>query len=90
MRISGERIKRTRLIQTERYVVAVDVEMVIPADDPSEPCYEAETVKFLQEVKEARRARRIELVETAWQGLHGGWCGLSDRRLTRRCSWAGG
>jgi hypothetical protein len=40
-------------------VVAVEVEMVIPADDPSEPCYEAETVKFLREVKE--RAERNEL-----------------------------
>ena len=66
MRISGERIKRTRLIQTERYVVAVDVEMVIPADDPSEPCYEAETVKFLKEVKE--RAERDELI---WLKKHG-------------------
>ena len=66
MRISGERIKRTRLIQTERYVVAVDVEMVIPADDPSEPCYEAETVKFLKEVKE--RADRDEL---SWLKKHG-------------------
>ncbi|MCC7473905.1 MAG: hypothetical protein IT425_00795 [Pirellulales bacterium] len=52
MQIAGERIKRTRLIQTERFVVAVDVEMVIPPDDPSEPCYEAETVQFLREVKE--------------------------------------
>ena len=34
MRIPGERVKRTRLIQTDRYVVAVNVEMVIPADDP--------------------------------------------------------
>jgi hypothetical protein len=66
MQISGERIKRTRLIQTERYVVAVDVEMVIPADDPSEPCYEAETVKFLREVKE--RAERNEL---SWLRQHG-------------------
>ena len=66
MRIPGERIKRTRLIQTERYVVAVDVEMVIPADDPSEPCYEAETVKFLKEVKE--RAERDEL---SWLIEHG-------------------
>ena len=66
MQISGERIKRTRLIQTERYVVAVDVEMVIPADDPSEPCYEAETVKFLREVKE--RAERDEL---NWLKQHG-------------------
>jgi hypothetical protein len=66
MRIPGERIKKTRLIQTEKYVVAVDVEMVIPADDPSEPCYEAETVNFLREVKE--RAERDEL---AWLIQHG-------------------
>ena len=52
MRIPGQRVKRTRLIQTEKYVVAVNVEMVIPVDDPSEPCYEPETVQFLREVKE--------------------------------------
>ncbi|MBE7467356.1 MAG: hypothetical protein HS116_28100 [Planctomycetes bacterium] len=52
MRISGQRIKRTRLIQAEKYVVAVEVEMVIPVDDPSEPCYEAETVQLLREIKE--------------------------------------
>lgn len=52
MRISGQRIRRTRLIQTESYVVAVEVELVIPEDDPSEPCYEAETAEFLREVKE--------------------------------------
>lgn len=59
MRIPGERIKRTRLIQTEKYVVAVEVEMVIPADDPSEPCYEAETVRLMREIKE--RAERDDL-----------------------------
>lgn len=56
MPIGGKRVKRTRLIQQGRYVVAVDVELVIPRDDPSEPCYEAETVEFLKEV--AERARR--------------------------------
>ena len=57
MRIPGKRVKRQRLIQTDKYVVAVDVEMVIPADDPSEPCYEAETINLLREVKEhAERA----------------------------------
>jgi hypothetical protein len=66
MRISGERISRTRLIQTDKYVVAVEVEMVIPVDDPSEPCYEAETVKFLKEVKE-----RAERGEIAWLKEHG-------------------
>ena len=52
MRIAGQRIKRTRLIQSERYVVAIEVEMVVPIDDPSEPCLESETVALLREVKE--------------------------------------
>jgi hypothetical protein len=66
MHIPGQRIKRTRLIQTERFVVAVEVEMVIPPDDPEEPCYEAETVAFLREVKE-----RIERGDVAWLQQHG-------------------
>jgi hypothetical protein len=61
MPIPGQRIKRTRLIQTDKYVVAVEVEMVIPVDDPSEPCYEAETIQFLKEVKE-----RAEQGDLAW------------------------
>ena len=61
MRVPGERIKRTRLIQTDKYVVAVEVELVIPADDPSEPCYESETVQFLREIKE-----RAECGDVAW------------------------
>lgn len=51
MRIPGKRISRVRWVHTDRYVVAVDVEMVIPADEPSEPCYEAETVQLLRDVE---------------------------------------
>src|SRR5947209_2910848 len=61
MRIPGQRIKRTRLIQTEKYVVAVEVVMVIPVDDPSEPCYESETVQLLREIKE-----HAERGDVAW------------------------
>ena len=61
MRIPGERIKRTRLIQTEKYVVAVEVEMVIPPDEPSEPCYESETVQLLREIQ-----ARAEQGDVAW------------------------
>lgn len=61
MRIPGERVKKTRLIRTDKYVVAVEVDMVIPVDDPSEPCYESETVQFLREVKE-----RAERGDVAW------------------------
>lgn len=66
MKISGKRIKRTRLIRTDKYVVAVDVEMVVPPDDPSEPCYESETVQYLREVKE--RAEQGDLDWLTQQG----------------------
>jgi len=52
MRIPGERIRRTRLIQTDKYVIAVEVEMVVPVDDPSEPCYDPETVQLFREIQE--------------------------------------
>ena len=53
--------KRTRLIQTDKFVVAVEVEMVVPADDPSEPCYESETIQLLREIKE-----HAEREDVAW------------------------
>ena len=66
MRIDGERLKRTRLIQTDRFVVAVEVELVVPTDDPSEPCYEAETVQHLRRVRE-----RAEAGDVGWLARHG-------------------
>jgi hypothetical protein len=66
MRIPGKRLKRTRLVRTNEYVVAVEVEAVVPEDDPSEPCYEAETVKLLKEV--AERAKRGDV---KWLKRHG-------------------
>jgi hypothetical protein len=66
MRIPGQRIKRTRLIQTDKYLVAVEVELVIPVDDPSEPCYESETVQLLREIKE-----RAERGDVAWLSQKG-------------------
>jgi len=66
MTINGRRTKRTRLIQSDRYVVAVEVELVYPEDDPSEPCYEAETIRFLKTVRD--QADRGNL---AWLQQHG-------------------
>ena len=66
MRISGRRIQRTRLVHTDRYVVAVDVELVIPDDDPTEPCYEAETVQVLREVEEHAQQGDVD-----WLAQHG-------------------
>lgn len=51
MRIEGERTKRTRLVQAGRYVIAVEVELVYPVDDPSEACYEPEVVELLRQIE---------------------------------------
>ncbi len=66
MRIARERIKRLRWVHTESYVVAVEVEAVIPVDDPSEPCYESETVQLLREIEERARLGDVE-----WLKRHG-------------------
>jgi hypothetical protein len=66
MRIQGKRLKRTRLVQGGRFVVAVEVEVVIPPDDPSEPCYEAETVQLLRNV-----AEHATQGDREWIGQHG-------------------
>lgn len=66
MRIDGERSKRLRLVHTDRYVVAVEVEVVIPVDDPSEACYESETIQLLREIKE-----HAEKGDVAWLSKYG-------------------
>lgn len=66
MRISGQCVKRTRLIQSEKYVVAVEVELVIPPDDPSEPCYESETVQHLKDIKD-----HADRGDDVWLSKHG-------------------
>ena len=66
MQIEGKRIKQTRLIQRGRYVIAVEVEAVIPPDDPNEPCYEHETVEFLREV-----AEHADRDDSDWLKRHG-------------------
>ncbi len=66
MQLEGKRVTRTRIVRTDKFVVAVDVEAVIPPDDPSEPCYEAETVQFLKQV-----AEKAEAGDTDWLMQHG-------------------
>jgi hypothetical protein len=66
MRIPGKRTRRTRLVRTDHYVVAVEVEAVIPESDPSEACYESETVEFLRQVESHAKAGDIE-----WLQNHG-------------------
>ena len=64
MRIPGQRVKRTRLVQTDRLIVVVEVEMVIPESDSSEPCLESETVDLLRQVHERAIEGDIDWLKT--------------------------
>jgi hypothetical protein len=66
MNIDGTRIKKIRLIETNHYIIILNVEMVVPIDDPSEPCYEPAVVNFLQEVHE-----HIDKNDIPWLEQHG-------------------
>jgi hypothetical protein len=55
------REKRKRWVQRGRYAVEVEVEVVYPADDPSEACLEPSAVHFLDEV-----AKRAEAGDVAY------------------------
>ena len=48
------REKRKRWVQRGQYAVEVEVEVIYPADDPTEACLEPATVRRLDEI--ARRA----------------------------------
>ena len=54
--MTERREKRKRWVQRGQYAVEVEVDVIYPADDPSEPCLEPDTVLWLDEV-----ARRAEL-----------------------------
>lgn len=52
--MSERREKRKRWVQRGQYAVEVEIEVVYPDEDPSEPCLEPATVRWLDEI--ARRA----------------------------------
>lgn len=49
MQTPGEQVKWTRLIQSDKYIVAVEVELVVI---DGEPCYEPDAIELLDQVQE--------------------------------------
>jgi hypothetical protein len=66
MGITGKRVRQTRLVRTDRFVVAVDVEAIIPDADPSEPCFEPHTVELLRRIESHANSGDVE-----WLKRHG-------------------
>lgn len=66
MNLPGKRVKRTRLVRTDDYVVAVEVEALILDADPSEACFEPQTVELLRQVEQHANAHDLK-----WLQQHG-------------------
>jgi hypothetical protein len=66
MHLPGKRVRRTRLVRTDRFVVAIEVEAVIPDADPTEPCFEPQTVELLHQVELHAKAGDVN-----WLKQHG-------------------
>ena len=62
----GKKVRRSRVVRTDRYVVVVEVDAVIPDADSSEACYEPATVELLRTVEARARAGDV-----AWLKRHG-------------------
>jgi hypothetical protein len=56
-----KREKRKRWVQRGRYAVEVEVDVIYPEEDSSEPCLEPQTVRWLDEI-----ARRAEMGDIAF------------------------
>jgi hypothetical protein len=66
MQVPGKRVRRTRLVRTDRFVIAVEVEAVIPDADPSEPCFEPAVVELLRQIEAHAKSGDVE-----WLKKHG-------------------
>jgi hypothetical protein len=64
MTIEGKRVKEVRWVHAARCVVRVMVDAVIPVGDPSEPCFEPDTVRFLRQVHQSAEAGDIAWLQT--------------------------
>jgi len=58
--IKGARLKVPQWIHGRLCVVRVEVDAVIPDEDPSEPCFEPAAVKWMDELQELADAGKVD------------------------------
>lgn len=60
MELTGERITTTKWIEGDTFALRVRVEAIIPIEDPTEHCYEPQTLRHLSHLQELANAGDIE------------------------------
>jgi hypothetical protein len=64
--LQTERTQRiTQWVAGGAYAVAVEVEVVFPPDDPSEPCLTPQTVRYLEELSGRAETGDVEALRKA-------------------------
>lgn len=63
--MNERRERRKRWVRRGQYAVEVEVDLVYPADRPSEPCLEPKTVRWLDEVARHAEAGDLEFLRNA-------------------------
>jgi len=51
MALIGKRVRVTKWVHGSRCVVRVEVDAIIPDGDPSEPCLEPQTLRWLDQLQ---------------------------------------
>jgi hypothetical protein len=62
--MSDRREKRTRWVKRGQFAVEVEIDVVYPTEDPSEPCLEPSTVRMLDEIARRAEAGDIKYLQT--------------------------
>jgi len=63
--MAERREKRKRWVQRGKYAVEVEVDVIYPADDPSEPCLEPATLRWLDEVAAKAEEGDVQYLQKA-------------------------
>jgi hypothetical protein len=63
--LPGQRVRIPRWVFGDRYVVQVEVEAVVPDDDPSEPCLDPATLRYLDQIQQWINAGQVDELEKA-------------------------
>jgi hypothetical protein len=58
--LTGKRVKIPQWIHGTRCVLRVDVDAIIPDEDPSEPCFEPAAIKWMDELQRLADDGNIE------------------------------
>ncbi|NLX94834.1 MAG: hypothetical protein GXY83_01525 [Rhodopirellula sp.] len=61
--MTERREKRKRWVQRGQYAVEVEVDVLYPAENPSEACLEPATVRWLDEVARRAEAGDVEYLQ---------------------------